>query len=91
MANAVLDNDTGELLEYLHLISWPQFREAWGKSYGNELGKLAQGIPRRVDGTNTIVFIHKQTILNNRFKYCTNGKIVCDYKEKKRSQTGHYW
>ena len=35
MANAVLGGDTGDLSEYRHLILRPNFREAWGKLYGN--------------------------------------------------------
>ena len=52
--NAVLDEDTGELLEYGHLMKNPKYRKLWGKSYGNELGRLAQLMSRRVERTNTI-------------------------------------
>ena len=30
IANAVLDGDTGELLEYRHLMAHPKCREIWG-------------------------------------------------------------
>ena len=33
-ANAVLDGETGELLEYRHLISRPKYKQAWGLSLG---------------------------------------------------------
>ena len=36
--NAVLDKDTGDLLEYRHLIDNPKYREIWGRLYGNEPG-----------------------------------------------------
>jgi len=62
MLNAVLDEDTGELLEYRHLMRNPKYRELWGKSYGDELGRLAQGMPGRVEGTNTIFFINKEDV-----------------------------
>ena len=30
LANAVLDGDTGEMLEYRHLITRPKYKEVWG-------------------------------------------------------------
>ena len=44
MAIAVLGED-GELLEYQHLIAIPKPRATWTHSYGNEIGRLAQGMP----------------------------------------------
>eukprot|EP00804_Cyclotella_cryptica_P006226 CCRYP_020767-RA/>CCRYP_020767-RA protein AED:0.16 eAED:0.16 QI:0/0/0/1/1/1/2/0/846 len=55
--SAILDTDTGELLEYRHLIKNPKYCTIWKNAYGKELGRLAQGIPGTVKGTNTIVFI----------------------------------
>eukprot|EP00804_Cyclotella_cryptica_P006781 CCRYP_019523-RA/>CCRYP_019523-RA protein AED:0.40 eAED:0.40 QI:0/0/0/1/0/0/3/0/477 len=55
--SAILDTDTGELLEYRHLIKNPKYCTIWKNAYGKELGRLAQGIPGIVKGTNTIVFI----------------------------------
>ena len=57
MLNTVLNEDTGELMEYRHLIGNPKYREIWGQTYGNELGRLAQGMEVRVKGTKTIFFI----------------------------------
>ena len=59
MLNAVLNEDTGELMEYKHLIGDPKYREILGQAYGNELGRLVQGTEGRVKGTNTIFFIPK--------------------------------
>jgi hypothetical protein len=55
--NAVLDKDTGELLEMHHLLTNPKYKDVWGKSYTTELGRLAQGISGVSKGTKTIVFI----------------------------------
>ncbi len=41
LANAVLDNKTGDLLEYWHLIKRPKYRETWSKSFGMEIQCLA--------------------------------------------------
>ena len=62
MLNVVLDKDTGELFEYRYLMRNPKYRKLWGKSYGNELGHLTQGIPGRVEGTNTIFLINKSDV-----------------------------
>ena len=53
MLNAVLDKYTGELMEYRHLIGNPKYIDIWSHGYGNELGRLAQGLKVRVEGTNT--------------------------------------
>ena len=59
-ANAVLDGETGELMQYRHLINNPKYREDWFTSAGNEIGRLAQGMPSRgIEGTDTLVFIKK--------------------------------
>jgi hypothetical protein len=60
--NAVLDMNTGELLEMRHLLVNPKYKELWGKSYTTDLGRLAQGIPSVSKGTNTIVFITRYEI-----------------------------
>ena len=52
MANSVI-GENGELLEYLHLIAHHTTRTTWKHSYGNEIGRLAQGMPGRNTGTNT--------------------------------------
>ena len=65
-AAAVLDEETGELLEYRHLIKNPKYKKDWGYSFGNEIGRLAQGMPGRNKGTNTIHFIHKSEVPPDR-------------------------
>lgn len=80
MAVAVLDDETGELLEYRHLIQCPKYKKDWGNSFGNEVGRLAQGIPGRNTGTNTIYFIYKHDIPQDRWKYVTSGRIVCNVR-----------
>ena len=37
-AGSVMDTETGELLEYRHLIKHPKFKTDWGYSFGNEVG-----------------------------------------------------
>ena len=58
---AILDEKTGDTLEYRDLIKRPELRECWMRSLANELGRLSQGI-RDIKGTNTIYFIPKSEI-----------------------------
>ena len=69
MAGAVLDGTTGDLLEYRHLIRLLENQEVlWGKAFGKEIGRLAQGLPGIVEGTNTIDFISKSDVPKDRFR-----------------------
>ena len=64
--NAVLDNDTGELKEYRHLMKKPKYRNLCGNSYAKEIGRLAQGMPGQVTGNNTIFFINNKDVPADR-------------------------
>ncbi len=57
-----------------------------GTASGNEIGRLAQGMPGHVEGTNTIFFITKDQIPQNRFRDVTYGKFVVDYRENKEEK-----
>ena len=80
---SVLDGDTGELLEYWHLIKRPKYKDDWGYSFGNEIGRLAQGMPGRNNGTNTLFFIDRNEVPADRWKDITYGKIVCNVRPQK--------
>ena len=73
----------GDLLQYRHLMKRPEYRVVWGSAYGKELGRLAQGLPGICDGTDTIDFIYKNEVPNDRFKDVTYGQIVCNYRAEK--------
>ena len=75
MANSVI-GENGELLEYRHLIANHKTRSTWTHSYGNELGRLAQGMPGQNTGTNTIFFIKKNQVPHDRAKNVTYGLIT---------------
>jgi hypothetical protein len=61
MANSVLGNNS-ELLEYWHLIAIPTTRATWTYLYGNEIRRLAQGMPGQNTGMNTIHFIPRDRV-----------------------------
>ena len=82
MANLVV-GDNGKLLEYCHLVSNHKTRSTWTHSYRNEIGQLAQGMPGWNTGTNTIVFIKKNQVLQDRAKDVTYGLITCTSSDLK--------
>eukprot|EP00804_Cyclotella_cryptica_P009655 CCRYP_011199-RA/>CCRYP_011199-RA protein AED:0.40 eAED:0.40 QI:0/-1/0/1/-1/1/1/0/244 len=83
MLHAVLNDETGELMEYRHLVANPKYCDTWKNAYGKELGRLAQGLPGIIKGTNTIVFIQRTHIPQERWKDVTYGRIVANFCPKK--------
>jgi hypothetical protein len=79
----VFDPETGELLKYRKLISHPKYGEVWNNSSANEFGRLAQGVGGRIQGTNTIFFIHKHEVPQDRWNDVTYAKFVCELKPNK--------
>ena len=82
-AGAVLDGKTGELFEYRHLMKNDKYKEDWGHSFENEIGRLCQGMPGRNDGTNTMFFINKEEVPSDRRKDVTYGKINVNVRPQK--------
>jgi hypothetical protein len=85
LANAVIHPVTGKEMEYKTLMKDSQLKPLWTRGFGNECGRLFQGI-LDIAGIDTCFFIKLTDILKAR--KITYGKIVCDYrphkKEKKR-------
>ena len=85
MGNSVIGDD-GKIMEYKHLIANPKTRAVWQRAFGNELGRLAQGMPGRVEGTNTIFFIRKSDIPASRRGDVTYVGYVVNYREEKEDK-----
>ena len=79
MISAVLNKDTGKLIEYRKLMQKPKYQQIYCNSYDKEIGCLEQGMPGLVEGTNTIYLIDKQDIPVNTYKDVTYGRVVVDY------------
>ena len=75
-AQLVLDEDTGDFLEYRQLIKNPKYKEVWSKSFAKDIWWLA-------DTTKTISFVTKHQIPHWRRKEITYGQIVCNYRSEK--------
>jgi hypothetical protein len=82
-ANAVIHPVTGKEMEYLALMKDPRLQPIWTRGFGNECGRLFQGI-RDIPGTDTCFFIDLKNIPNDR--KITYGKIVRDYKPHKKEK-----
>jgi hypothetical protein len=54
-ANAVIDEDTGKLMEYRDLLKDPKHREDWSRAAANEFGRLFNGVGKNKDGTQRVV------------------------------------
>jgi hypothetical protein len=64
------------MLEYCQLLRDPKHKAIWSKAGANEFGWLGQGVGGRIDGTNTIFFVHKHEIPQDRLKDVTYIKFV---------------
>jgi hypothetical protein len=79
LAYAVLDNETGDLLEYRHLMKHPKYKDVWTKSFGTEIRRLATT-------TETIFFVQRENIPDNRKGDETYARIVCTYRKGKKDK-----
>jgi hypothetical protein len=65
-ANEVIDEESGKLLKYQKLITHPKYCKVWMHSSANEFGQLTQGVGGRIKGTDTICFIRKHQVPEDR-------------------------
>jgi hypothetical protein len=76
---AVLDDETGNLLDYCHLMKHPKYKDVWTKSFGTEIHHLATT-------TETIFFIQRENIPDDRKGDETYARIICTYREGKKDK-----
>jgi hypothetical protein len=89
-ALAVLDCNTGKLLEHCQLRKDPCYKMVWDRSYANKLGRLCQGVGtrdnvggKRVAGTNTYHLIAYADIPHLKQKKIIYTKVVCEVRKGK--------
>jgi hypothetical protein len=80
-ANAVIHPVTRKEMEYTALMKDPSLQPLWKRGFGNEVGRLFQGI-RDIQGTDTCFFVELANSPKDR--KITYGKNVCDYKPHKK-------
>ncbi len=81
---AVMDKDTGKLLNYRLLIISQKHKKTWSLSWANKFGQLANSIRGRIKNpTNRIEFIFQHKVLADRMKDITYKQFVCLVRPKK--------
>ena len=78
-AGAVMDDQTGDMMENRQLVKNPRYRDTWSKAFGKEIGRLAQGQKGVVEGTNTIFFVPFDDVPKDRIKDITYARICANY------------
>jgi hypothetical protein len=81
--NAVLHPITGKKMEYSALVKDPRLQPLWTRGFGNECGRLFQGI-QDIPGTDTCFFTTLKNIQKDR--KITYGKIVYNYNPHKQEK-----
>ncbi len=77
-ATAIMDADTGKLLNYCQLMRSTKYRDAWSLSSANKFGHLVSGVGGRIKNpTNTIEFIYQHEVPKEQMKGITYGQFVC--------------
>ena len=76
LAYAVLNDETGKLLKYQHLMKHPKYKDTWLKLFGTDIRRL-------VTTTETIFFKCKDKIPHNQRKDIAYGRVVCTYRLEK--------
>ena len=66
------------------MLRHSKYKDDWNLSAANEFGRLAQGIKGRVKPMNTISFIHKHEVPQDRMKDVTYIRFICRVQTEKR-------
>jgi hypothetical protein len=80
---AFINNNTGDVLGYHHLMKIDKHKKVWANGFTNEIGQLFQGI-RNVPGTDTCFFIPKSLIPAH--KRPTYERICRNYQPQKEEE-----
>ncbi len=80
-ASAVLDDETGNLFEYQHLLKHPKYKEVWSKSFGTKMQRL-------ITTSQTIFSIKKETFRKIDVATSPTDKSVATTIPKRKTHTG---
>ena len=89
----VLDNDTGESLEYCQIFRHPKYKYVCNTSYPNKLWRLCQFVgsgisglrDQCVKGTDTFRVIKFNDITQDRQKEICHTSVVCEIRPNKEN------
>ena len=74
--SAVLDEDTGALMDYQKLKKKSKNRNLYQNSYAKDIWQLSHGMPGLVGGTNTMFFMDKKEVPVDMWRDATYGRLV---------------
>ena len=90
---SVLDEWTGEVMDYRQLRKHPNYAAPWTTSNPNDVGRLRQGTGRNtegtgqlVEGTDTFFIVHYNEIPANRRKEITYTSVLCEVRPQKEDR-----
>jgi hypothetical protein len=86
-ANAVIHPVTGKEMEYAALMKDPRLRPLWTRGFGNECGRLFQGI-RDIPVTDTCFFITYKTSQHTERSLTEKSSAITNPIKKKRNGFG---
>ena len=91
LVNAVLDKESGKMLEYQDLLKHPKLGPDWNVSGANEFGRLAQGVGDRIKGTDTIKFFQKEDVPLDQRRNVTYGRFIVKVRpEEENNRIEHH-
>ena len=86
-ANVVVDEETGDVLEYRDLLKHEKYKDTWTIAGANEYGRLFQGVGKQEDGTQRVKgtdachWISKSQV--PKHKKVTYARYVVDIRPEK--------
>ena len=87
LKNSIIDDETGESLEYRHLIKLDKHKKTWVKYFANDMGCLTKGVGYIVKGVDAIFSLVHDKISTDRRKDVTYGQIVYNYRPETMNLT----
>jgi hypothetical protein len=85
--SAVIHPVTGKEMEYSALMKDPRLQPLWTQGFGNECGRLFQGI-RDIPVTDTCFFIDLKNIPKDRRSHTAKLSAIKNHTRKKRNVFG---
>ena len=86
-ANAVIDEETGKVMNLKRLLNHPKYMETWTQASANKFGRLFQGCGRnedgsqRIKGTNACHWIRRNQVPKG--KRVSYNRLVADIRPEK--------
>ena len=88
MANAVLDVETGKMLEHRYLKQDPKYKDDWDKLEANKFGHLAQGVGDRIKIKNKHSLSRRKTYLRTGSEIALTASLCATSVQPKQNQIG---